>query len=901
MPLEEEKKDESGEFAESPAAVGKDSKEASPTPQRSRKNANSILRRLFLEVPLVLLFAVWLTADLAERLGRKYFLRLVDLQMWSLERAEAEVTYMHRYCSEEDQTAYDTEDLVVSPEDSLESRVEHMLTHGVSVYPNLLSTETATAVRDFILEQNLRNEDMIDVIENENRWSFGVRVDQHPSVVRALTELFRNEWLVDSLEAIVGPNPAIIEFTGITSAYGAKSQRWHQDVVPEGSAAKYARSFVPSYSLFIPLQNITKAMGATDICPGTHLCASGALLFCEESGFAVSGKRDNWPAGWGALVNQQTSHRGAPHEDPDGPNRVLFILTFAPRPETTETRMLGTGGSYSLHWSQWGHTLRDFADIPGRMKQPWRFLRTMGLYSKGQDWGWDFLASAGFRTANSEGGYDVDSLYEFVEKGGLKFLPKWLQVAELDDESADWARYAVDTVVNVKAFAWKVYTTAAAAVSCLLLTTDVFLLATRKRPTTFISASVFVLLSHIILFTSFTHLEKHVDNTQWAKNILGERQFNWPEPVGGDTRPATLPLRSDVLITDEYQSTSIGTYADVIDYSHPGNARWVSTTARSSVGYHLFGRPLQEQLCSSILQWNYGDSSRLLTKNSYDQWYALSQDEGMFQCHKDLLKRSSPLYSVLLSTLQRLITTKRFDPYRDTAMNKKWMVDMLRSLELDLTHRVGRLDVHRPSRSSNGGFDIVSSSLPSLPDVLERAPPTRARSVLPRKTTVGEPFVGAWMEEGDLVEAMYESRYPEWYRGYITGVNTNMDTWIVEYEDGETDFDLCRRCVRPYRPYMMNEAVDVRDDNGDGYYSGHVVRVHGDELYDVRLEDGTDVLQVSASDMRRISTDRFEAGSLVRVDEQHEANVYYVHGDGTVDVVYQDGDFEARVDRERLE
>lgn len=36
-------------------------------------------------------------------------------------------------------------------------------------------------------------------------------------------------------------------------------------VVPDGNAAKYARSFIPSYSLFVPLQNVTAMMGATGL------------------------------------------------------------------------------------------------------------------------------------------------------------------------------------------------------------------------------------------------------------------------------------------------------------------------------------------------------------------------------------------------------------------------------------------------------------------------------------------------------------------------------------------------------------------------------------------------------------------------------------------------------------
>ena len=52
------------------------------------------------------------------------------------------------------------------------------------------------------------------------------------------------------------------------SAYGAGDQHWHADNDFQGSQMHFARSFVPMYSLFIPLQDTTAKMGATSACPG---------------------------------------------------------------------------------------------------------------------------------------------------------------------------------------------------------------------------------------------------------------------------------------------------------------------------------------------------------------------------------------------------------------------------------------------------------------------------------------------------------------------------------------------------------------------------------------------------------------------------------------------------------
>ena len=102
-------------------------------------------------------------------------------------------------------------------------------------------------------------------------------------------------------------------------------------------------------------------MGATGICPGTYMCGNeDAMDTCENHGIQVSGEKNLWKAGHGMFVNQQSFHRGAAHIDPDAPHRVVFIITFSPRPmERGETRMMGKGGSYSLRWDMWGHTLKD--------------------------------------------------------------------------------------------------------------------------------------------------------------------------------------------------------------------------------------------------------------------------------------------------------------------------------------------------------------------------------------------------------------------------------------------------------------------------------------------------------------------------------------------------------------
>ena len=138
--------------------------------------------------------------------------------------------------------------------------------------PNLLSPEVAHDLRQFVLSENLQNDDQVDLPSNQNRWSFCIEIDHHESVQKASKEILSNPDFVQALTKIVGPNPAVTEFTAVTVAPGAKAQPFHADNGP--GANRYSRSFFPTYSLFVALHNITQAMGATEYCPGMLLCVN---------------------------------------------------------------------------------------------------------------------------------------------------------------------------------------------------------------------------------------------------------------------------------------------------------------------------------------------------------------------------------------------------------------------------------------------------------------------------------------------------------------------------------------------------------------------------------------------------------------------------------------------------
>lgn len=362
------------------------------------------LRTLVIDAPLALLFAALVATIVFHKVHDKYLYKQIALMRFQYaERDYFETTYYHRFCDARDVSATSVQELILPENATATFAAEHMLTHGVSLYPNLLSPQTTQEIREFIVEQNQIQEGF-PVLMKEYRYGWGIDINMHPALKKMWKELASHELFADAIQEIVGPDPAIIEFTTITSTYGAVSQFDHHDVSTSGSPAKYAHTFAHSYSLFIPMQNTSHDMGATHVCPGTHLCSEGAEDASLDYGFSLSGDQDNWPAGWGALVNQQTVHKGMGHFKEGGLDRVVVIVIIAPRPRTPiglETRMLGQGGSYSMQWSQWGHTFSDFVNAETRMYEPQKTLRSLGLL-KGN--GWNLISTASFRIANDEYG-----------------------------------------------------------------------------------------------------------------------------------------------------------------------------------------------------------------------------------------------------------------------------------------------------------------------------------------------------------------------------------------------------------------------------------------------------------------------------------------------------------------
>jgi hypothetical protein len=354
-----EDQDESvNSMEESVAAAAPEEKAHVPTRKSSPiiRLAGYSLRTFLLDVPLFIILVTFFACLWLHHVHDFYLEPQLQALLWTDDRAAQEITYYLRECDATDLTTHDGADLFLPPDATPEIAYEHQLLHGFSVFPGILSPETANNLRNYVMSKNrnLTEEESIFVIAGENRFSFGLGTEE-PSVTAAMMEVANSERMRPSLEKILGPNPALIEMTAITSSYGAEAQYWHDDVIPTHSAIKYARSFGPSYSVFIQLQNTTKEMGATAACPGSYYCSGGDMdTTCENDGFQIVGEDGHWGTGDALLMNMNSYHRGSAHIDPNGVDRVMLILTFVPRPtKRAESRQMSEGITYSLRWDMW--------------------------------------------------------------------------------------------------------------------------------------------------------------------------------------------------------------------------------------------------------------------------------------------------------------------------------------------------------------------------------------------------------------------------------------------------------------------------------------------------------------------------------------------------------------------
>jgi len=781
---------------------------------RTIHRACAILRFIVFDGMLFVLFTAFVFSDVLHKLHDDFFHPQLQLMLFQVENRQfTDTTYYHRVCDKSDFTATTPDELMIGEDFSTEDSVEHMLIHGVSIYPNLLTNETSSNLREWIASENHRREGW-NVIENQNRYTWGIDVNMHPNLQTFWEELAASKQFVNGLEAIVGPDPAIIEFTAITSSYGAEDQYMHADVMPSASAVKYARSFVPSYSLFIPLQDTTYEMGATHVCPGSHLCSEADDICDEDGAFAVSGEvGDVWSMGNGAFLNQQTYHKGMGFTQKGAIDRVVLIATFAPRPNFrhgVETRQIGQGGSYSLLWHQWGHTFSDFLHSDKRMTEPQKTFRSLGII-KGN--GWNYLSTLSMRMANEDTEMRRDDLEEFLEEeGGLWFLPmSWQDVNEFSDIS-DWHAYGIGVLKRIKLEFKRYYFIGmgvyASTFFSLVMLQRVLGIGKVSKQSRFNIALRFVFriiaIHGVIIFLARYALNT-IEDSYWAKSIRSRKLYRIPVAESNNPASSTIPHKDDILFVPHYSSEYLASYARVVYFAHPGNSYWRTITKTYAAPYASLTKSLKEDFCATLVV-DITEGRRFLKQDEERFWTeVISIDELIKVCHKDLSTAINPLLESLLSQIDSLQSETKFGKFRGTEMQskiipqylQKWDKILFRKrLETDTytqslsTKRTPLLERNRSRRAIHFRTRVESMTTSAFNSRFRR-------QALPRQPPRKEPYFGAWLKEGDRVSALFRcnEESDRWFAGIITAAIPNDGTYDIAYDDGDIDEGLSIECV----------------------------------------------------------------------------------------------------------
>lgn len=348
--------------------------------------------------------------------------------------------------------------------------VDSVLYLGATILPQVLDPSLANDLKDYVLHraEHVKVVESIPVLTHSNRKSFGLDLREDPSIGAALHGLANNPLLSQTLEGLLGENPAIVELSTITAHPGAKAQPWHADSNP--NTMIYERRFAQMFTLLVPLQDTTHEMGATWICPGTHRCQPPPG-YCNAHGFSIAttnGTAAYWRAGDALLYGSDTNHRGGAHVDWNGPPRTVLILTLTSRPSGHHSpwlmphRTLPLGPVFGMRWDHWGLTWKQLQNqqylkefIEESDNGLLRVLRALGLYSLEHDQGWTFVQGITFGMMNDMMGYRYMDLQAFLKSRIsplLSNLPWFLQgrVQPIDDDYAPVPRYLSDVVRNVR-------------------------------------------------------------------------------------------------------------------------------------------------------------------------------------------------------------------------------------------------------------------------------------------------------------------------------------------------------------------------------------------------------------------------------------------------------------------
>ena len=197
-------------------------REAKKLKKKSTKSTSwlgTFIRSLFLDLPYAVTVFTFIACICAKNMYFTFLIPVMDSVQWTRARMETEYTGYRRECDASDISTTNVDDLIIDPETMTpKDALDVTNKHGMSIFPNILTPETAEEMRKWVLHRNanLNEDDEIPLISNKQRWSFPIGADEDPSVPPVLKEIATHVMLQDTMDLIFDEDPALVELTAIT-------------------------------------------------------------------------------------------------------------------------------------------------------------------------------------------------------------------------------------------------------------------------------------------------------------------------------------------------------------------------------------------------------------------------------------------------------------------------------------------------------------------------------------------------------------------------------------------------------------------------------------------------------------------------------------------------------------
>lgn len=705
-------------------------------------------RTILLDLPLLLLLLCHSSLGWIQHVHDSYLRPLLHAANWTEDRAFVESTYYRRVCTKDDMTTTNPDDLVVPVNATLPEIVDHQLLHGFSMFSSVVSPERANDLRDYVVRRNslIQDNQRLYVIGKQNRYSFTLDPTV-PVVKNAIREI--NDSLRPVLEAILGRNPAILELAVIASSYGAADQFWHQDTQNDLSAQEAANGFLPSFTLFVPLQNTTT--GATHVCPGSHYCGDDDG-FIRTEGFPMVPSTGYWAVGDALLMNQNAYHRGSGHTDPHAPDRVLLTITMAPRPrQRGETRQVSHGIPFSIGWDFFGHTLDDLLQADRVMTWPWKYMRSLGVYKlPGTEWGVDLVSCTIHRIVNDPNNFNTDAMQALKMRKVLDWIPQFLQPDESEtQEIYDFLKGTVD-----KAEHW-VFDTVMDFLRLYLVVLVLALIWMEAGFARFLSGMIRIVLMLLVVRSLSQSAIDAVDKSNWAHDVRHGRLYSDPYKLESQSDmlswETSFPTKFDVLVDIRNDAGHLGIYRHFVK-GHPGNRHLRDMIHRTTKLYLEYPFVFRRGLVTSLIGHVEHRQGRFLRQGEYGFWVKMNENQVKDYVEYELFLSGKALRSALRDTISSLMADVKYGSMRSWSMSMRHSIPALQCLE----NKVVRLSEEREGQSSFSAQprNIAISILrePRARALLSGQISTRVERVpsLHPGKPAEEPYDKAWLKSGDI-------------------------------------------------------------------------------------------------------------------------------------------------------